>query len=199
MTSGEVDAGIPFRVVLADANVPYSRVLRDYLLYAAAHQLIRVTWSKAVLDEVVEHLIENIDGFDDEAGKRLVDAMNSTFPNSEVMPSGESIEAVAGLDLPDEGDRHVLAAAVAAEADVLCTNNIKHFPPEVMAAVGIEALIADALLSALVEEFGDEMLTVHHTAVSRLRGATDESMIAALRRAQATRTAELISALLGCG
>ena len=33
------------RVVLADANVLYSRVLRDYLLYAADREVLAVTWS----------------------------------------------------------------------------------------------------------------------------------------------------------
>lgn len=31
-----------FSVVLGDANVLYSRVLRDYILYAMTHQLIRL-------------------------------------------------------------------------------------------------------------------------------------------------------------
>ena len=98
--------------------------------------------------------------------------------------------------MPDEGDRRVLANAVAADADVLCTDNIKHFPPDVMAAVGIEAMTVGDLLSQLVEEFEDDMLVVHRIAVSRLPGATDESTIAALRRANATKAADLMAALL---
>ena len=42
----------------------YSRVLRDYLLYAMTKRIIGVNWSAAILDEVVEHLIENVGGFD---------------------------------------------------------------------------------------------------------------------------------------
>lgn len=38
----------PVRIVLADANVLYSRVLRDYLLYAADGGLISVTWSAEI-------------------------------------------------------------------------------------------------------------------------------------------------------
>ena len=196
MNSETTEVRVPFRIVLGDANVLYSRVLRDYLLYAMTKRIIRVQWSAAILDEVVEHLIENVGGFDAESGERLVVAMNGTFPNSEVAPAAENVEAVAALAMPDEDDRHVLAAAVAADVDVLCTDNIKHFPPDVMAAVGIEALTADDLLSLLVEEFEDDMLVVHRIAVSRLPGATDESTIAALRRANATKTADLMAALL---
>lgn len=198
MSSETAEVRVPIRIVLGDANVLYSRVLRDYLLYAMTKRLIRVQCSATILDEVVEHLIENVGGFDAESGERLVAAMNGTFPNSEVAPAAENVEAVAALAMPDEDDRHVLAAAVAADADVLCTDNIRHFPPDVMAAVGIEALTADELLSLLIEEFEDDMLVVHRIAVSRPPGATDESTIAALRRANATKTAALMAALLDC-
>ena len=65
MTSAEGDGCAPIRVVLADANVLYSRVLRDYLLYAAMQGVLEVRWSAAILAEVVEHLTENIAGFDE--------------------------------------------------------------------------------------------------------------------------------------
>ncbi len=90
-----------------------------------------------------------------------------------------------------------LVAAVAADAGVLCTDNIKHFPSQVMAEVGIEAMTADALLAHLVREFPTEMLAAHRRTVVNLAGATDESTIAALRRANAASTADLMTALLG--
>jgi hypothetical protein len=77
------------RVVLADANVLYSRVLRDYLLYAADQEIIAVSWSRQILAEVTEHLAQNVTGFDHAAGERLVHAMNRAFPVSEVEPSVE--------------------------------------------------------------------------------------------------------------
>lgn len=110
-------------VVLGDANVLYSRVVRDYLLYAMAHQLIRVTWSAEILGEVVEHLIENVEGFDVAAGERLVAAMNGTFPYAQVDLTAEARAAVSEFTLPDEDDRHVIAAAVSAEAAFLCTED----------------------------------------------------------------------------
>ncbi|WP_239346993.1 MULTISPECIES: hypothetical protein [unclassified Frankia] len=45
-TTDETDL---IRIVLADANVLYSRVLRDYLLYAADQEIIAITWSAAIL------------------------------------------------------------------------------------------------------------------------------------------------------
>jgi len=43
----------PFSVVLADANVWFSRVVHEYILHSAARQIIRVRWSKEILDETV--------------------------------------------------------------------------------------------------------------------------------------------------
>ena len=188
MTDGPALPGL-VRVVFVDANVLYSRVLRDYLLYAADEEVIAVAWSAAVLEETVKHLIENVAAFIAESGARLIDAMNG-----EVAP--EHLEAVAALPLPDEGDRHVLAAAIAAEATVLCTANTRDFPAAVVAALGLEVMTPDALLSALVTEFPSQMLTVHATSVERLRGATDESTIAALQRAGAPTAAALVAGLL---
>lgn len=65
------DAGDHLRVVLADANVLYARVLRDYLLYAADRRVITIAWSAEILREVTEHLKGNIAGFDDAAAEVL--------------------------------------------------------------------------------------------------------------------------------
>lgn len=186
----------PIRVVLGDANVLYSRVLRDYLLYAADAELISIRWSAAILAEVIEHLTANLPTFDTASGQRLVTAMTAAFPDAEIDIDDTAREQVAPLALTDEDDRHVLEAAVAAEAEILCTDNIKDFPAEAMKAVNIQALTADDLLSLLVTEYRDEMRAVHQTVVSRLPGATDESTLATLRRAGAVRTANLMEDLL---
>jgi predicted nucleic acid-binding protein len=194
--SRPIDEADLIRVVLADANVLYSRVLRDYLLYAADEQIIAITWSPAILAEVTEHLMRNVPGFDYAAAQRLVTAMNRAFPFAEVEPGEEHWRTLASVALPDEDDRHVLAAALAAEATVLCTSNTKDFPAEVAAAVGVDVLTPDQLLSRLVAEYEPQMLAAHRTAVVSLKGATDESTVAALRRAGAPTTADLIARLL---
>lgn len=186
----------PTRIVLGDANVLYSRVLRDYLVYAADEGVISIRWSQAILNEVVKHLQANNSTFDDEQAELLIRLLNDAYPEAEVEPTTSARRKVKGLDLPDEDDRHVLAAAVAAHADILCTNNVKDFPPEAMASVGIELLTADALLSRLVTMYPSRMMDAHRTTVASLTGATDRSTLAVLRRAQATQAADLMEALL---
>jgi predicted nucleic acid-binding protein len=191
---GEADL---IRVVLADANVLYSRVLRDYLLYAADQEIVAIAWSAPILAEVTEHLMKNLMGFDQGSAQRLVGAMNRAFPYAEVEPDEEHWRTLRDVSLPDEDDRHVLAASLAAEATVLCTSNTKDFPAHIAEALGLEVLTPDQLLSRLVAEYGPQMLAAHRTAVASLKGATDESTIAALRRAGAPTTAGLIASLLG--
>lgn len=67
-------------------------------------------------------------------------------------------------------DANVLAAAVSARAEVLCTNNVKDFPPEAMASAGVELLTADALLSRLVTMHPSRMRDAHRTTVASLIG-----------------------------
>ena len=179
---GEADL---IRVVLADANVLYSRVLRDYLLYAADQEIVAIAWSVQILAEVTEHLTRSVEGFDQAAAQRLVGAMNRAFPYAEAEPDEEHWRTLHDLLLPDEDDRHVLAASLAAEATVLCTSNTKDFPTHVVEPLGFEVLTPDQLLSRLVAEYGPQMIAVHRTAVASLKGATDDSTITALRRAGA--------------
>ncbi|MDR1212662.1 MAG: PIN domain-containing protein [Propionibacteriaceae bacterium] len=129
--------GRPVRIYVADANVLYSRSLRDYLLYAMRARLIAVRWSGSILAEVVEHLMENRSGFTAESGQRLVRAVNVTFPHAQVDPGLGDFAALVGLNLPDEDDRHVVAAALAAEAEFICTHDVGDFPAEVMNVLGL--------------------------------------------------------------
>jgi predicted nucleic acid-binding protein len=180
------------KVVLGDANVLYARVLRDYLLYSASEGIISIVWSDTILDEMVEHLTENVAGFDAEAGAVLKQLMNEAYPLAQIEASPEEYKRIGDASLPDEGDRHVLAAAVAADADILCTANIKDFPEIVTRQLGLRVLTPDSLLCILIEKHPSEMQSVHAKTIARLRGATSDSTIEALRLAGAKKAAMLM-------
>jgi len=154
------DNQTPLRVILTDANVLYSRVLRDYLLYAAEHRLISVAWSRAILNEMAEHLIENRPTFTHESATRLI------------------------------------AAALAAEADIVCTANTTDFPSRITDILGLTVATPDNLICQLITDHPTPMLFVHDTSVANLRGATNASTIEALRKAGASRAAEAMETLL---
>lgn len=50
------------------------------------------------------------------------------------------------LMLPDAGDRHVLAAAIVGHADAIVTNNVKHFPLEVLAQHDVDLQTPDQFI-----------------------------------------------------
>jgi predicted nucleic acid-binding protein len=125
-----------------DANVLVPSALTDTLLRLAEHGFYRPVWSARILDEVRETVISIRPG--GEAGiNRRLDAMDSSFEDASVT-GWEPV--CAGLDLPDEDDRHVLAAAIAGRADCIVTANLKDFPASVLDAHGVEARHPDEFL-----------------------------------------------------
>ena len=58
---------------------------------------------------------------------------------------------IPSLDLPDSDDRHVLAAAIAANAEIIVTYNLKDFPDAVLETHGIEAQHPDDFISSLLD------------------------------------------------
>ena len=197
MSAQQPDSPPPIRIVITDANVLYSRVLRDYLLYAAEYRLIAVAWSREILRETTDHLRRNRPDFTDESADALIAAMTKTFPYAEHNPQPEHFARLAHVSLPDENDRHVIAAALAAEADVICTENTRDFPRAVATGLGFDVMRPDELICRLIEEHPAAMRYVHETSVANLPGATTESTLAALHRAKAPRAADAMARLLG--
>ena len=185
------------RIVVADANVLYSRVLRDYLLIAAEHEIIQVYWSPQILTDMADHLVVNRQTFDRTAAQRLINAMTHTFPDALITPQPEHFAQLERYAVPDDDDRDVMATALATEADIICTNNIKHFPTRVMDDLGLTAMTADTLFLFLMDEYLPQMIDTHRTTVAHLRGATDDSTLAALRKAGASATARYMAQMLG--
>jgi predicted nucleic acid-binding protein len=188
-------AAIP--IVLADSNVLYSRTLRDYLLYAAEQEIVNVNWSQTILDEVTEHLVANLSSFTDASAEALVTALAEAFPDALVEPTGTDYALLTGLVLPDEDDRHVIAAALAADARIICTSNVRHFPTVLTSQFGMVVATPDELFTQLIYNHMPQMVAAHRAAVNNFNHATDESTITALRRAGAPKTASLMAGALG--
>lgn len=183
------------QVVLVDANVLHSRVLRDYLVYAAADSLIRLRWSDTILDEMSRSLVNRL-GLAVEQVDRLSQALNRFLPDASVTPQATDYAMFAELRMPDEDDRHVVAAAVAARADVLCTLNTKDFPPLVMERVQIRLRSPDEVLGQLLALTPHGMRAVHERILAARGGISGDGVLDALRRAGAIDTAMLLRRLL---
>jgi predicted nucleic acid-binding protein len=129
--------------VVYDANVLYPNTLRDLLIRIAQSGTVQAKWTNASLDEMTAALRRNRPDIPDARLDRLRDLMNTAVRDCLVLGYEPLIE---GLKLPDLDDRHVLAAAIKAGAQVIVTRNLKDFPASDLEPWEIEAKSPDAFV-----------------------------------------------------
>lgn len=136
---------VRFTAVL-DTNVVYPVIIRDILFWFAYYELYTPKWSEQIFDEWKRVMIEK-DVSEAEADKRIAKA-NSAFPDALVQNYKGLIDH---LELPDKDDRHVLAAAIKTNANLIVTNNIKDFPEGYLQSFGLNAKTADDFLTDIID------------------------------------------------
>jgi predicted nucleic acid-binding protein len=150
----------PLRVVL-DANVLFPFSLRDTLLRAAERGLFQLYWSQEILAEARRNLVGSGQVREEQAA-RLFSMMADAFP--EAMVTGH--EALVPVMKNDPKDRHVVAAAIKAGAQVIVTNNLRDFQdlPD-----GVEVQSADQFLCNLYDLAPDVMVDLLAAQAAALR------------------------------
>lgn len=126
--------------VLLDTNVLFGGYLCDSILRLAEAELFRPLWSEGVLDELSRNLI--IRGLRRDQVDRRIGQMRRAFPDAMV----EGYEPLIAAMTCDPKDRHVLAAAVRANAEILVTFNLGDFPESSTAPYDITAVHPDDFL-----------------------------------------------------
>lgn len=151
----------PF-VVILDANVLFPFRVRDVLLTFAHEGLFRARFTEQILDEWTENLIELKPSLKDSIHSQ-VDIIRRKF--DECFVTGH-MPLIEGLEMPDENDRHVLAAAIRCSAQVIVTENRRDFPKDLLDEYDVEALGADEMLANTYELFPAEAAR----ALGKVRG-----------------------------
>jgi predicted nucleic acid-binding protein len=108
-----------------DANVFYGARLRSLVLFLAQTKTFRAKWSNAIHDEWIENLLKNRPGLTKEKLQKTRSLMDHSVLDALVTGYEALID---GIELPDPGDRHVLAAAIVSKASCIVTFNLKDFP-----------------------------------------------------------------------
>jgi len=129
-----------------DTNIIYPIEIRDLLFWFAHYDLFTPKWSRNIFSEW-ERVMLRKEIPQEEANKRIKIA-NQAFPDAMVKNYESLIE---GLSLPDEDDRHVLAAAIKTNANIIVTNNLKDFPQDYLATFGLTAKSADDFLTDIID------------------------------------------------
>ena len=160
-------------VALYDACVLHDSLVRDLLIRVATKRAldVRARWTQQILDEMVRSILVRRRDIDVQRLARTRQLMCDAVPDC-VVSGYEAL--VEGIELPDPDDRHVLAAAIKAGADVIVTYNLRHFPPAALEPFNIEAKHPDEFLIGLLD---------HDTATVR---ETFVELVADLRRSQWT-------------
>ena len=136
---------VRFTCVL-DTNVIYPIDVRDLLFWFARYDLYTPKWSKHIFDEWADVMRRK--GLSETDISKGTDKANQAFPDALV----ENYEPlISGLELPDEKDNHVLAAAIKTNANVIVTNNLKDFPDDYLSRFGLAAKNADDFVTDTID------------------------------------------------
>ncbi|WP_256002764.1 PIN domain-containing protein [Pedobacter deserti] len=183
---------VRFKAVL-DTNVMFPVVIRDLLFWFAHYELYTPKWSANIFSEWMHVMIRKGVG-ESEAVKRVQKA-NAAFPDAMVLNYDGLI---IDLKLPDEEDRHVLAAAIKTNANVIVTNNLKDFPDDYLTTFGLKAKSADDFLTDIIDLNQEQAIEAFKEMVlNRRNPAMDEyQVLESLRRNGLKNTADYLHALL---
>lgn len=135
-------------VAVLDACVLYKANVRDLLLRTAKNELYQPRWSYKICEEVSNNLIIN-GAATPEKAQKLIDVMNKAFPESLIDNYIDIIDLK--IEEINDKDRHVIAAAIVSNSQVIITDNIKHFPNVILEKYSLEAQTSDEFLENLLD------------------------------------------------
>jgi predicted nucleic acid-binding protein len=179
---------VRFQAVL-DTNVIYPLISRDLLFWFAHYDLYIPKWSKHIFDEWEEVMIRK--GLNLSDARKRIAVVNSAFPEALVKNYKHLIPT---LNLPDQKDRHVLAAAIKSNSNCIVTNNLKDFPQGVLDNFGITVISADDFLVDIIELNNEQAFSAFKEMVLNRKNPKMDKLeiFNQLRRCGFTKTADLL-------
>ena len=184
---------MPRPVCVYDANVLYPAQLRDLLMRLAVHGLVRAHWTEEIHEEWTRNVLADHPDLRRADLRRTRQLMDRALPDACV----EGYEhRLFDLTLPDPGDRHLLAAAIAIEATCIVTFNLKDFPEDRLQPYGVEAGHPDTFILSLLRDREDAVIEVMRRHLQSLRNppASVSAYLHILQRAGLSETVETIDA-----
>lgn len=139
---------VEFPIAVCDACVFFPAPLRDFLVRVAIAGAFKARWTNEIHGEWVYNVLKARPDLMREKIERTVNLMNTSVRDC-LVTGYETL--IPTLHLPDSNDRHVLAAAIHCQANVIVTFNLRDFPREVLQTYGIEALHPDDFVLRLLD------------------------------------------------
>lgn len=154
------------RTAVLDACVLYPAPLRDLLMELALRNLFRARWTAELHDEWIRNLRKERPDLDPASLARTRSLMDSHV--RDCLVTGHQL-LIPALNLPDPDDRHVLAAAIRGNADLIITKNLKDFPQGVLDGFGIEARHPDEFIVDLLQANEGSVCSAVKAVLNRLK------------------------------
>lgn len=172
-----------------DANVLFPLYLADTLLTQAEAEAFRPLWSAGVLDELGRNLLEHTEMNEDQVHHRLTE-MRAAFVDAEVTGYESLIDSMGN----NPKDRHVLAAAVRGNAEVIVTSDRKGFPESSLKPFDITAVSPDDFLLDQLDLYPGLVIDCLHRQISRntMRQMTMGELLGRLTKAGAPAFADQV-------
>lgn len=178
-----------------DANVFVSIIVFDLLMRHAEVGHFEPRWSLKITEEVHEALTNRLKKpWPKEKVKRLFSAANITF--GAAMVEGE-VDLAEFVEI-DEGDRHVVSAAICGKAEIILTYNLRDFPVETLAKLGLRPMHPDEFLKELQESYKEDQISFAQE-MARVRRLSDEDFLARLSKSCPQTAASLVESIKSPG
>ena len=138
---------VRFKAVL-DTNVLYPIIIRDVLFWFAYYDLYTPAWSKHIFEEWEQVCKKKFPEMSSEEINKRLRKANEAFPFALV----ENYEPLMkDLELKDPDDKHVLAAAIKINANLIVTQNLKDFPEDYVSKFNIGVKSADDFICDIID------------------------------------------------
>jgi hypothetical protein len=153
--------------------------------------LVNARWTDAIHEEWIRNLAANTQNLSVERLTETRNLMKRVLPAAGVTDYEKHIPQ---LRLPDPGDRHVLAAAIAGCASHIVTWNLADFPAETLTPHHVSAQNPDDFLMDLYAAAPDVTVAAAENARKNLKKTepTVTEFIDALEREKLTRFSALL-------
>ena len=182
---------------LIDTDVLVTSMARDILLTFAEAGFFRLALSTISINDEFPRAFIRANGPDKaRAAERVRSTICEVFDDALVIPNDPLIDS---LKMRDPDDRHILAAAIQASANVIVTWNLKDFDIEALAPFDIEAKSPDDFIADTVGIYhADAYAILQRMRIDWQKPAMDpDAFLTALERARLVDTAALLHPVKG--
>ena len=170
-----------------DACVLYPAPLRDLLMELATTKLFQARWTDLIHDEWIEVACAKYPDIDTAKWTDLRVLIDTSVEDCLVRGFEPLIDLIT---LPDDNDRHVVAAAIKCGADVIVTYNLKDFPACILGIYGMEAQHPDDFVRHMIDFQPSTVVHAAKTVRARLKkpSLTADEYLRTLEKQQLTAT-----------